>query len=324
MRRASTLQPPAPRTPLGLNSRMARHVWNSLVAETQFATELTLVGLRRLCSVPAGPVTSTWGSEDLNYALHVGMHSYASGLERLCKLAIACHGFETNGVFPKLRVYSHKIGGLLDAVEALPLSGLSVSSHRSAYIARPVDDLDPSLTSMVERFANGAGRYEHLDSLWDDGAEVGTFAEWSVLAMGAKVSDDVQRLISLKTAVAHAIESELINDGLECAGDEVIRDLNVAVYEPSIGLMLSLFRKVRWVSVILDLATHRQRLGIPILGEVVGPAFIHSSADFFNYHIARIGDEEVVHDELEVVYERINIREAEEDADDSDDIWIDE
>ena len=63
-----------------------------------------------------GPV----GQRDLNYALHVGMYSYSSGLERLCKLAIACNGYATTGDFPKLRDYSHKIGNLLDAVEELP------------------------------------------------------------------------------------------------------------------------------------------------------------------------------------------------------------
>jgi hypothetical protein len=304
---------------------MARYVWHSLVAETQFATELALTGLRRLCSVPSGPAASAWGSDDLNYALHVGMYSYASGLERLCKLAIACHGYETTGRFPKLRGYSHKISGLLDAVESLSAPDSGAPARKSALLTRPVDDLDPGLTSMIERFANGAGRYEHLDSLWDDDAEVSTFAEWSTLASGLSVSDGVRELLSLRWAVSHAIESELIDDGLECAAGAVLNDLDAVFYEPSVDLVLRLFRKVRWVSVVLDLATSHQRPGIPLLSEVVSPVFIHSTTAFFNYHIARIGDETVVREELEVAYERINAREAEdENAEHAEDLWRDE
>ena len=61
--------------------------WHVLVAEAQFATELTVAGLRRLCLVPGEVNLERWVGDDRNYALHVGMHSYASGLERLCKLA---------------------------------------------------------------------------------------------------------------------------------------------------------------------------------------------------------------------------------------------
>jgi hypothetical protein len=78
-------------------------IWANLVAETQFATELTLNGLRRLCSVPTEPELTRWVGNDLNYALHVGMHSYSSGLERLCKLTIACNVYAVNGKFPELR-----------------------------------------------------------------------------------------------------------------------------------------------------------------------------------------------------------------------------
>lgn len=115
---------------------MTTSTWESLVVETQFATELTLTGLRRLCSVPTDPALVRWGSKDLNYALHVGMYSYSSGLERLCKLAIACNGYATTGEFPELRRYSHKIGKLLDAVEKLspPTSGPGTPPRKAKYI----------------------------------------------------------------------------------------------------------------------------------------------------------------------------------------------
>jgi hypothetical protein len=303
---------------------MTPTIWDSLVAETQFATELTLTGLRRLCAVPTEPELLLWGSEDLNYALHVGMHSYSSGLERLCKLAIACNVYATTGKFPKLRSYSHKIGNLLDAVGKLTPAGPGASMRKAKYLVRPLDGLDPELTNMVERFANGAGRYEHLDSLWSSDAEVSTYNEWSALAARSSVSEEVRRLISTKKGVAYAIESELIHDGLESTGQRVIEDLALPTYEPSVGVVLSLFRKVRWVSTILDVATYYTSQDLPLLGEVVAPTFIHSSADFFNYHIARIGDEEVVVEELQEVYKRIRVREIEEDADDIDEIGIEE
>ncbi|MGO4435804.1 hypothetical protein AB4Y88_21730 [Paenarthrobacter sp. RAF9] len=164
---------------------MTTTIWKNLVVETQFATELTLSGLRRLCSVPTDPALVQWGSNELNYALHVGMYSYSSGLERLCKLAIACNGYATTGEFPKVRKYSHKI-----------------------------------------------------------------------------------------------------------------------------------VRKVRWVSTILDVSTYYTSPNLPILGEVVSPTFIHKSADFFNYHIARFSDDAVVEEELAEVYERIHVREAETDSED--------
>ncbi|MEV5745676.1 hypothetical protein AB0L30_36930 [Microbispora rosea] len=303
---------------------MTQTIWDSLVAETQFATELTVTGLRRLCSVPTEPELFLWGSKDLNYALHVGMHSYSSGLERLCKLAIACNVYAATGKFPNLRSYSHKIGNLLDAVGDLTPTSYGASLHKAEYLVRPVDGLDPDLTNMVERFANGAGRYEHLDSLWNGDAEVNTYNEWSALAVRSSVSDEVRELISIKRAMAEAIGSELVDRGLETTGEMVMEDLALPTYEPSVGVVLSLFRKVRWASTMLDTATYYTRQELPILGEVVAPTFCHSSADFFNYQIARIGDEEVVVEELREVFKRIRVREAEEDAEDIDQFSIDE
>lgn len=298
-----------------MNGRMTLPIWESLVAETQFASDLALAGLRRLCSVPTAPDLFPWGSKDHNYALHVGMHSYSSGLERLCKLAIACNGYAVAGEFPRLRDYSHKIGNLLNAVEELPLpqSGPSVSPRKMGYLVRPLDALDPDVTNMVERFANGAGRYEHLDSLWNDDTEVITYKEWSALAARASVSEDVRRLISIKERAADAIQSELVDNGLLWTSQRVIQDLALDLYKPSVGVVMSLFRKVRWVSASLDAATYYTRQELPLLGEVVSRIFIHTSADFFNYHIARIGDEEAVGEELEAAHERIRLREAEAD-----------
>jgi hypothetical protein len=294
----------------------SRVIWDSLVAEAQFATELALTGLRRLCSVPTEPDLGGRRSSDRNYSLHVGMYSYSSGLERLCKLAIACNGYAATGEFPKLRKYNHKIGKLLDAVEDLVPAGPGTSMRKAKYLARPKDDLDPDLTNMVERFANGDGRYEYLDSLWKDNPEVITFNEWSALAARVPVSEEVHELIALKDAMAYAIEAELADVGLESSSERVREDLALPTYVPSVGVTLKLYRKIRWVSAILDVATYYTSPGIPILGEVVSPTLTQSTVNFFRYDIARISDEEVVTEELEEVYKRILKREAEDDNED--------
>ena len=298
----------------------SRLIWDSLVAEAEFAAELVLTGIRRLCSVPTeSELGGKTRSNDRNYSLHVGMHSYSSGLERLCKLAIACNGFAADGKFPKLRKYNHKIGGLLDAVEDLIPSGPGMASmHRAEYLVRPKDDFDPELTGMVERFANGHGRYEYLDSLWQDTPEVTTFNQWSALAAKSTVTEEVRDLIGLKDAMIYAIEAELTEAGLESSSERVREDFGLQTYVPSVGVALRLYRKVRWVSAILDVATYYTNPGIPILGEVVSPTLTQSTANFFRYEIARIPDEEAVTEELEEVYKRINKREAEDDDDDDD------
>ncbi|MET3367400.1 UNVERIFIED_CONTAM: hypothetical protein ABIE34_000621 [Jeotgalibacillus campisalis] len=303
-----------------MSGRIPAAIWESLVAETQFATELTLTGLRRLCSVPAGPDLSPWNNNDLNFALHVGMYAYSSGLERLCKLAIACNGYATTGEFPSLRRYSHRIGSLLDAVGELvpPPSGHGLTDRDVKYLVRPVDQLDPDLVEMVQRFANGAGRYEHLDSLWNDNAEVNTLNEWTALADRTSVSEEVLRLISLKTAMSEAIGEELIEAGLESSAQTIMEDLELPIFVPSVGVVISLFRKIRWVSTHLEVATDYTRGDPPILGEIVGPTFIHSSTDFFNFHIARFSDDEVVEEEVHEALGRIHAREAEEQGEDDD------
>lgn len=103
----------------------------------------------------------------------------------------------------------------------------------SAYPVRPVDGLDPDLANTVKRFADGTGRYEHLDSLWNDNAELNTYNEWSALAAKASVSEEVRRPISIREGMAYAIESELADDGLESTARTVMEDLELPIYQPS-------------------------------------------------------------------------------------------
>ncbi len=282
--------------------------WHVLVAEAQFATDLTVDGLRRLCLVPGEVDLEHWIGDDRNYALHVGMHSYASGLERLCKLAIACHGFTSTGEFPRTRAFSHRIGGLLDAVEDLdPIASSGASSRR--YLARPSDDLDPRLTEAVERYANGPGRYEHLDSLWNPDAEVGMYRTWVSLCRNSRVPEQVHRLVAIQSAVAEAVAAELSHAGLESSGDAVVMEFDRAarVSLPSVGVALSLFRKARWVSSIIDETTYYTHPDLPLLGEAVN-VLRCSSPDFYAYEIARFSDVDVIEEELSEVLPRVHER----------------
>ena len=285
--------------------------WRHLVAETQFATDLVLTGLQRLCSVPTDVHTAEWGGRDRNYALHVGLHAYSSGLERLCKLAIACNGYAATGVFPELRPFNHNIGKLLNGVEALTPAGPRVEMGGARYLVRPVDPLDPELTAMVEKFANGAGRYEHLDSLWNEKVQVTTYDDWCAVAANATVSPEVNDLIALKDATTKAMWAELSEAGLQSTSQPMIEKLGQPVFEPSVAVALSLYRKARWVAAVLDVATYYTGKGLPLLGEVVNPIFGHTSTNFFMFDIAQVSDKNVVEEELEAVYPRILQREAE-------------
>lgn len=291
--------------------------WHVLVAEAQFATELTVAGLRRLCLVPGDVDLERWVGDDRNYALHVGMHSYASGLERLCKLAIACHGFLAMGEFPRTRGFSHRIGGLLDAVGSLnPMPDGGRFSSR--YLTRPADSLDPGLTEAVERYANGPGRYEHLDSLWNPDAEVAMYRTWMSLCERSEVPEGIHRLVSIQSAVAEAVSAELSHAGLESSAAAVVEDLERRVSQPSVGVALSLFRKARWVSSVIDETTYYTHEDLPLLGEAVR-VLRCSSVDFYAYDIARLSDVDVVEEELAEVLPRVHERwrvedEAEESA----------
>ena len=267
------------------------------MSETQFATDLTVTGLRKLCTVPVG----LWGSDspvsyDQSYPLHVGLHSFTSGLERLCKLAISCHGYVTAEAFPPLRKrYGHRIGGLLDAVEALDLS--QVNAVQSQPSSRPKDDLGPGLTEMLERFANGSGRYEHLDSLSDPHSAVSTLETWSNLCSGVTVSEHVKEMLAIRMASVNAIRDLCTAGEVEASTYSLIDHVDQPLFEPSIGVSLKLYRTASWVASILNLVTYYTSQELPLLGEAVQD--LYPPADrFFQYTIAQVEDESIATEEL--------------------------
>jgi hypothetical protein len=271
--------------------------WENLVSETQFATELTVLGLRKLASVPVAPWAND-GSDigyDQSYPLHVGLHAYTNGLERLCKLTIACHGYVAEGSFPVLKSYGHRLGHLLDTVDHLDMK--AIKSAREQRAARPLDDLDPGLTEELERFANGSGRYEHLDSLVTTDSTVRTNEVWLSFCTHSRVSPHVKHIIAMREAVITALR-ELCTDGdLEAAGFAFLEHHDERLYEASVGVMLRLHAQARWVGSVLDFVTYYTHRELPLLGEVVQILMSESDA-FFQYAIAEIEDEYITEEEL--------------------------
>lgn len=150
--------------------------------------------------------------------------------------------------------------------------------------------------------------------LWNDNTQINTHNESSALAAKASVSTEVRQLISLKDRTAHGIESELVDIGIAPIAQRVIEDLALQIYVPSVGVVISLFRKARWVSAVLDVATYYTRKELPLLSEVCSRIFIHSSEDHFNHHIARIEDKEAAFEHLQAARKRILKRQAKMDG----------
>lgn len=273
--------------------------WNYLVSETLFASELVESGIRRLCSVPIRDDDWPVGHDQM-YPLHVGLHAYVTGLERLCKLTIACHGYLATGAFSSVKPFGHKIGSLLDAVESLDLSVVALDVKGAP--SRPRDDLDPTLTQALERFANGAGRYEHLDSLWDDQADVATLKTWTDLCGRVTTSDRVRDLISLRDVVVERMRRLSTYGHLEGTTYALLESLDPYLSELSSAVALRLYDKARWVAAILDALTYYTRQELPLLGEAVLRIKQPAEASF-QYSVAQIEDEQATMEDLESHFE---------------------
>lgn len=270
--------------------------WDHLVLETLFATELVESGIRRLCTVPV--CSGYWPvGHDQMYPLHVGLHSYVTGLERLCKLTIACRGFLVTGGFSSMKSYGHRISELLDAVGALDVDGLP-----NEVPTRPDDDLDPTLTKTLDRFANGAGRYEHLDSLWNYKADVTTLKTWLDLCGRITPSEQICHLISLREIIVERMRMLITPGHLQGSAYTLLNSLDSYLSELSTAVALRLYEKARWVALTLDAVTYYTHEALPLLGEAVRN--IRPPAEnFFQYSVAQIEEEQVTMEDLESHFE---------------------
>ena len=238
---------------------------------------------------------------DETYPLNVGLHMYTSGLERLCKLALACHGFLLTGEFPKTRQFSHKLSGLLDAIEQLDMSGLR--SYHPEYLSRPDDAFGAGLVAWLERYATGHGRYELLDSLSRDDVEVLTWDAWVELCARGVVSNDVADSISIRNAMSEALGNVTAANRLESVAYPFWERTSRSFHAPAVAVGLAMYRRARWAAEIIGTTTHYTGRGLPILREVVG-TLTQTSDNFFAYEIAGISDRDPVVEELKLHFEK--------------------
>lgn len=269
--------------------------WHNLVSESQFATELVRSGISRVCALPMSRGRPDPLGYDETYPLSVGLHMYTSGLERLCKLALACHSFASTGAFIKVRKYSHRLSDLLTALEELDLK--SFESYHPEYLSRPDDEFGDELVDWLERYASGDGRYELLDSLTLDDAEVLTWDMWVQFCSRGVVSEDVEQSISIRYAVGHALRDVCIANDLESAADPFLETATRPLHAAAVAVGLAMYRRARWPAGIVASVTYYTSEDLPILGEVVN-VLTQTTDNFFAYEIAGISDREPVIEEL--------------------------
>jgi len=269
--------------------------WTNLVIETQVAADLVLSGIRRVSAPPMSGGIFQVVSYDQTFPLHVGLHTYTSGLERLCKLAIACHAFLQNGSFGDVRRYSHRISALLDDLEDLEVSQFTKGD--AGYLRRPTGEYDPGLVAWLERYSSGQGRYELLDSLSRDDAEVLNWATWVEFCSRGSVSENVRMSVMMHRATGDAIRDIAAAHDLESAVAPHLEEFDHPIAEASAAVGLAMYRRARWAASILDAVTYYTNQGLPILGEAL-VELRQTSENFFAYEVARISDPDVVEEEL--------------------------
>lgn len=266
--------------------------WSNLVSETQFAADLILTGIGRVSRLPMEGNMFGEISYDQTFPLHAGLHTYTSGLERLCKLALACDGFLKTGSFASVRNYSHKIGPLLDAIEKLGPFG-----DGTGYLARPTDEYEPELVKWLEQYSSGSGRYELLDSLSSGATELPTWETWVIFCSQGSVSENVRWSISMHSASGDALRDIAAEHDLESVAGPLLEDFEIPISEKSAAVGLAMYRRARWVASILDALSYYTHEELPILGEAL-TAFTSTSDNFFAYEVARLSDPDVVEEEL--------------------------
>ena len=269
--------------------------WRNLVVESQFATELVRSGISQVCALPMSGDERARVGYDQTYPLNIGLHLYTSGLERLCKLALACHGFVATGEFSNVRNYSHRLSNLLSALEELDTSQLdSLNPH---YLSRPSDEFGDDLVEWLERYASGGGRYEILDSLSRDDAHVLTWEKWEEFCSGGAVSEDVEQSISIRNAVGNALTDVCIANDLESAAYPLLEHATKPLHAAAVAVGLAMYRRARWPAEILASVSNYTSQELPILREAVN-VLTQTTDNFFAYEIAGVSDREPVIEEL--------------------------
>lgn len=277
-----------------MNATMNKR-WTNLIAETQFAAELAMTGIRRVSFLPMGGDIAGQVPYDQTFPLHVGLHTYTSGLERLCKLAIACHGFLKTGAFAPVRAYSHRITALLDALEGLDLSRLPNATGK--YLSRPTDVYEPELNEWLTCYSSGEGRYELLDSLSSGAQTLPTWDKWAEFSLKGTVSDVVRRCIDMHHASGYALREVATSHCLESVASGHLEKFDYSISEGSAAVGLGMYRRARWAASVLDAVSYYTHQELPLLGEAL-VELRQTTDNFFAFEIAQLSDPEVVGEEL--------------------------
>jgi hypothetical protein len=222
--------------------------WHNLVIEAQFATELVRSGISSACALPMNTAQPDALGYSEMYPLNVGLHMYTSGLERLFKLALACHSFASTGAFTSVRKYGHQLSKLTDALDGLDLAGFD-SFH-------PDYEYGNDLVTWLERFASGDGRYEILDSLSRDDADVLTWEMWAEFCSRGVVSEDVQQSIDVRSAVGSALTDVCIANDLESSAYPSLLSATRPLSASAAAVGLAMYRRARWPAEVLASVTN--------------------------------------------------------------------
>ncbi len=270
--------------------------WFNLVTETQLATDLILTGLRRMSRLPMNGGLLEEISYDQTYPLYIGLHTYTSGLERLCKLTLACESFTRTGTFAPVRKYSHKLTTLLDAIAELRLPGNDTDRET---VVRPSDPFGPRLESWLEKYASGSGRYELLDSLSADRAGVEVWSEWVRFCNEGQglISDSIQDSISLNYASFKALGSIATAHDLESVASPILDTATLPLSEEAAPVIVALYSRARWVAEYLNKVSYYTHEDLPILGEAL-VELRQTDDNFYAFEIAQLFDPDVVGEEI--------------------------
>lgn len=272
--------------------------WANLVAETQFANDLVQHGLQRISRLSMRPSFSGAIAYDQTYPLHSGLHAFTSGLERLCKLTLACDGFLRTGKFLPVRKYSHRLSDLLESLSDVRLPANLGRLQR--YTDAPADVFGERLVDWLQSYSSGPGRYELLDSLSSGAQDLPTWEEWRLLCALEAPEEDLKHIIALEKAGRDALSILASDNAMESVADSFLSG-PLDLSEESAPVLLAMYRRARWAASLLAVITDYSHEELPILKEAV-VSLLQGSLDFYAYDIARLSDPTVVEDEVGAFY----------------------
>lgn len=284
--------------------------WGALLSECQFAISQTVVGLETLASVGHRDQRLSGGSDlDLRYRLHDAFAPLATGIERLAKLAISLERYSATAEFPSVKGYRHNITKLVEELA-------ETEGAKQALLDERVRTLGPHIELLTD-FAENHQRYEYLDALSGPAVEEGQYRRWCELAERTAVSEDVQNLCWIPSAIEDALirASNLLND--ECGiGDletlvmpYIDHHLKTNLFPPAVEVALDYFRLSRSLATLLGNRSEQLFYGeakagaeaptLPLLTDITSRQLAHSAESFLRFNILGLEDAECTIEALE-------------------------